>query len=159
MELKKLTKEEWLNLIPCKLYNKKENTSYSIISISNEGLYYNEEIQVMNDDEFSWSLYDTITRQILLKFSEINKHFELGIEPTEKQIEWLKHYDKMTKSMTKQEAWQIINNHVNQTKAKIEEYNKKLSSRYVSKVLDKMLDADDIVGQCGGCYEEDDFYC
>ena len=73
-----------------------------------------------------------------------------------KQVEWLKHYDKMTGSMTKQEAWQIINKAVNEYKATVESYNKKITERYVSNKLNKLLDADEIIGQCGGCYDDYD---
>lgn len=159
MELKKLTIQEWLEMLPCKIYDKKENKSYLIIAVTKNGLYYHDTVQCLNDDDFSWSPYDTVFSPSYLHLDSITTEFELGIEPTEKQIEWLERYDKMTKSMTKQEAWQIINKAVNEYKGKLEAYNKNITSKYVSKVLDKMLDVNDIVGQCGGCYEEDDFYC
>ena len=82
--IKTLTLQEWLNLIPCKLYNKKENKSYLITSVSKEGLYYNKEIEVEDDDDFSWSYYRKIDTPILLKFEELTNDFIVGDEPTEK---------------------------------------------------------------------------
>lgn len=157
-DVTKLTKEEWLNIIPCKIYNKKENKSYLIISLSKEGLYYNEEIQVEDDDDFSWSYYRTIDVSVLLDFKKLTNDFVIGDEPTEKQIEWLKRYDKMTSSMTKQEAWKIINKAVSDYQAKVKTYNKKAIEKYVSNTLNRMLNAEDIIGQCGGCFD-DDYYC
>lgn len=107
--IKSLKIEDWLNLIPCKLYNKKENESYLIMSLSKEGLYYIKEIQVEDNDDFSWSPYYTVNTSVLLKFNELTNDFIVGDEPTKKQIDWLEHRHKMTKSMTKQEAWEIIN--------------------------------------------------
>lgn len=107
--IKSLKIKDWLNLIPCKLYNKKENKSYSIMSLSKEGLYYSKDIEVEDNDDFSFGPYRVIITSVLLKFNELTNDFIVGDEPTEKQIEWLEHHHKMTKSMTKQEAWEIIN--------------------------------------------------
>lgn len=107
--IKSLKIKDWLNLIPCKLYNKKENKSYLIMSLSKEGLYYTKEIEVEDNDDFGWSPYYTVDTSVLLKFKELTNDFIIGDEPTKKQIEWLENHHKMTKSMTKQEAWEIIN--------------------------------------------------
>ena len=57
----------------------------------------------------------------------------------------------MTESMTKQEAWVIINNAVK--KASEERYEQV----YIQHRLDSMFDDDAIVGQCGGICD-DDYY-
>lgn len=109
MELNKLNAEQWLAMLPCKIYDRKENKSYLIISVTKNGLYYHDTIKVLNDDDFSWSPYTNIFSPSYLLFDAITTDFELGIEPTEKQIQWLTKAKLMTKSMTKQEAWKIIN--------------------------------------------------
>lgn len=108
MELSKLNAEQWLAMLPCKIYNRKENKSYLIISVTKNGLYYHDTTEVLNDD-FSISLYNNIFSPSYLLFDTITSDFELGIEPTEKQIQWLTKNKLMNKSMTKQEAWKIIN--------------------------------------------------
>lgn len=145
--IKPLSKNDWLNLIPCKLYNKQENKSYLIIAVSNEGLYYEDTFEYLNDDDFGFSPYSKINVQKLISFKKLNENFIIGDEPTEKQINWLKKYNLMTNSMTKQEAWQIINKYV-------EENKHKARSRYVSHVLDSMFNAEEIIGQCGGMFDD-----
>ena len=109
MELNKLTAQEWLEMLPCKIYDRKENKSYLIISVAKNGLYYHDTVQCLNDDDFSWSPYDTVFSPSYLHLDAITTDFELGIEPTEKQVQWLTKAKLMTKSMTKQEAWKIMN--------------------------------------------------
>jgi hypothetical protein len=109
MELNKLTTQEWLEMLPCKIYDRKENKSYLIIAITKNGLYYHDTVQCLNDDDFSWSPYDTVFSPSYLHLDAITTDFELGVEPTEKQVQWLTKAKLMTKSMTKQEAWKIIN--------------------------------------------------
>ncbi len=109
MELNKLTAQEWLEMLPCKIYDRKENKSYLIISVTKNGLYYHDTIQCLNDDDFSWSPYDTVFSPSYLHLDAITTDFELGIEPTGKQVQWLTKAKLMTKSMTKQEAWKIMN--------------------------------------------------
>lgn len=109
MELNKLSAEQWLAMLPCKIYDRKENKSYLIISVTKNGLYYHDTTKVLNDDDFSKSLYNNIFSPSYLLFDVITTDFELGVEPTEKQIQWLTKAKLMTKSMTKQEAWKIIN--------------------------------------------------
>lgn len=109
MELNKLNAEQWLAMLPCKIYDRKENKSYLIISVTKNGLYYHDTTKVLNDDDFSKSLYNNIFSPSYLLFNAITSDFELGIEPTEKQTQWLTKNKLMNKSMTKQEAWKIIN--------------------------------------------------
>ena len=109
MELNKLTAQEWLEMLPCKIYDRKANKSYLIIAVTKNGLYYHDTVQCLNDDDFSWSPYDAVFSPSFLHLDAITTDFELGIEPTEKQVQWLTKADLMTKSMTKQEAWKIIN--------------------------------------------------
>ena len=109
MELNKLSAEQWLAMLPCKIYDRRENKSYLIISVTKNGLYYHDTTKVLNDDDFSWSPYADIFSPSYLLFDAITTDFELGVEPTEKQIQWLTKAKLMTKSMTKQEAWKIIN--------------------------------------------------
>lgn len=109
MELNKLSAEQWLAMLPCKIYDRKENKSYLIIAVTKNGLYYHDTAQCLNDDDFSWSHYDTVFSPSYLHLDTITNDFELGIEPTEKQVQWLTKAKLMTKSMTKQEAWKIIN--------------------------------------------------
>ena len=139
--------EDWLNLIPCKLYNKKENESYLIVAVSNEGLYYTKDIQVENDDDFGWDPYYTINVQKLISFKELNKNFIIGDEPTKKQIDWLENHKLMHNNMTKQEAWVITNTYIKKNK-------NKTNSKYISRVLNNMLDAEDIIEQCGGVLDD-----
>lgn len=109
MELNKLSAEQWLAMLPCKIYDRKENKSYLIISVNKNGLYYHDTTKVLNDDDFSWSPYTDVFSPSYLLFDVLTTDFELGVEPTEKQIQWLTKAKLMTKSMTKQEAWKIIN--------------------------------------------------
>jgi hypothetical protein len=109
MELNKLSAEQWLAMLPCKIYDRKENKSYLIISVNKDGLYYFDTVKVLSDDDFSSSPYTNIFSPSYLLFDAITLDFELGIEPTEKQIQWLTKNKLMNKSMTKQEAWKIIN--------------------------------------------------
>lgn len=109
MELNKLSAEQWLAMLPCKIYDRKENKSYLVISVNKDGLYYFDTAKVLSDDDFSWSPYTNIFSPSYLVFNAITLDFELGVEPTEKQIQWLTKNKLMNNSMTKQEAWKIIN--------------------------------------------------
>lgn len=109
MELNKLSAEQWLAMLPCKIYDRKENKSYLVISVNKDGLYYFDTAKVLSDDDFSLSPYTNVFSPSYLLFDAITLDFELGIEPTEKQIQWLTKNKLMNKSMTKQEAWKIIN--------------------------------------------------
>ena len=64
----------------------------------------------------------------------------------------------MTESMTKQEAWLIINNAVK--KASEEKYAQIYIQRKtdIQRKIDSMLDDDAIIGQCGRDIDDEDFY-
>ena len=153
MVLKNLTKEQWLNIIPCLIYDKLNNKSYRVESISNEGIYYRAYVKYLNDDDFG-PLYSKSYSPGLLKFSEITSNFILADPVTNKQEKWLEEHNLMHSNMTKQEAWYIMNKAINENKAKIEAYNKQEIERYVSRKLDNLLDADETMDQCGGYYDD-----
>ena len=151
-----MTPEEWLKHIPCKLYNRKENKSYLIISVSSEGLWYHDTITMYDEDTcFGSGSYDVDCPQ-MLKYDEISNDFIFGQEPTEKQVKWLEKHDLMTDSMTKEEAWLIINNAVRETKERYEERQQARLRRQISRYLE--LDDEAIMSQCGGDIEDDDWW-
>jgi threonine synthase len=47
-----LTPQEWLEKIPCKIYDKSENKSYLIIAVSKEGLWHHDTITMYDEDSF-----------------------------------------------------------------------------------------------------------
>ena len=96
-----------------------------------------------------------IDRAVDMEFQDMPFNLVFGQEPTEKQVDWLEERRLMTESMTKQEAWVIINNAVK--KAQIENERRRQAAResYIREQFDRMLDADDIVGQCGGCIDDE----
>lgn len=149
-----MTPEEWLSRIPCKLYNRKENKSYLILSVSQEGLWYHDTITMYDEDTCFGSGYYEVDCPKMLKYDEISSDFIFGQEPTEKQIKWLEKHDLMTDSMTKEEAWLIINNAVREAKERYEERQNARMRRYISRCLD--LDDEAIMGQCGGGGMDDD---
>lgn len=138
MELNKLTAQEWLEMLPCKIYDRKENKSYLIIAATKSGLYYHDTVQCLNDDDFSWSPYDTIFSPSYLHLDAITADFELGIEPTEKQVQWLTKAKLMNKSMTKQEAWKIINKACN-TPVDLTKY---YTTRQINSILKEAMNLD-----------------
>ena len=48
----RLTPTEWLEKIPCKVYDQDENKSYLIIAVSKEGLWYKDSIEMYDEDSF-----------------------------------------------------------------------------------------------------------
>ena len=151
----RLTPAEWLEKIPCKVYDPDENKSYLIICVSNEGIWYKDYIEMYNEDSFFGDGYYYIDCPRLMEFQDMPFNLVFGDEPTEKQINWLEERRLMTESMTKQEAWVIINNAVK--KAQIENERRRQAAResYIREQLDSMFDDDDIVGQCGGCIDDE----
>lgn len=64
----------------------------------------------------------------------------------------------MTESMTKQEAWLIINNAVKKASRENERRKQAVQERYIRAQFNSMFDDYDIVGQCGGCIDDIDYY-
>ena len=147
----RLTPAEWLEKIPCKVYDPDGNRSYLIVCVSNEGIWYKDYIEMYDDDSFFGDGYYEIDCPRLMKFQNMPFNLAFGDEPTEKQTNWLEERGLMTESMTKQEAWLIINNAVK--KASEERYER----IYIKRQFDSMFDNDAIVGQCGGI-DDDDYY-
>ena len=104
----KLTPTEWLDKIPCKIYNPDENKSYLIVAVSKEGIWYQDSIEMYDEDSFFGDGYYDIDCPRLMEYKNIPTNAVLGEEPTKKQINWLEERGLMTESMTKQEAWLII---------------------------------------------------
>ena len=69
-------------------------------------------------------------------------------EPTEKQTNWLEERGLMTESMTKQEAWLIINNAVREARQYHKERQQARMRGYISNCLG--FDDEAIMSQCGG---------
>ena len=108
----RLTPAEWLEKIPCKVYDPDGNKSYLIIAVSNEGIWYKDSIEMYDDDSFFGEGYYYIDCPRLMEFQDMPFNLAFADEPTEKQINWLEERGLMTESMTKPEAWLIINNAV-----------------------------------------------
>ena len=151
----RLTPIEWLEKIPCKVYDPDENKSYLIISISNEGVWYKDSIEMYDEDSFFGDGYYDIDCPRLMEFKDMPFHLVFADEPTEKQTDWLEERGLMTESMTKQEAWVIINNAVKKVKEENERRKQEYVNSYMKKQFDSMFDDDDIVGQCGGCIDDE----
>ena len=151
----RLIPAEWLERIPCKVYDPDENKSYLIISVSKEGLWYKDSIEMYDEDSFFGDGYYNIDCPRLMEFQDMPFNLVFGQEPTEKQVDWLEERRLMTESMTKQEAWVIINNAVK--KAQIENERRRQAAResYIREQFDSMFDDDDIVSQCGGCIDDE----
>ena len=150
-----VTPEEWLKRLPCKLYNQKENKSYLIIAVSQEGLWYHDTMTIYDEDAyFGDGSYEVDCPQ-MIKYDAITTDFIFGQEPTVKQTNWLEERGLMTESMTKQEAWLIINNAVQEARRSYEDRQEARFRRYVSSCLDSMFDDDAIVSQCGGCIDDE----
>ena len=146
-----MTPEEWLKHLPCKLYNQKEHKSYLIIAVSQEGLWYHNTITMYDEDAcFGDGSYRMDCPQII-KYDTITTDFIFGQEPTEKQVNWLDKHDLMTKSMTKQEAWLIINKTIREARQHYKKRRQARMRRYMRGCFDSMFDDDAIIGQCGGC--------
>ena len=145
----RLTPAEWLEKIPCKVYDPDGNRSYLIVCISNKGVWYKDSIEMYDEDSFFGDGYYYIDCPRLMEFEDMPFNLVFADEPTEKQIDWLEKRGLMTESMTKQEAWLIINNAVK--KASEEKYEQ----TYIQHRLDAMFDDDDIIGQCGGCIDDE----
>ena len=64
----------------------------------------------------------------------------------------------MTESMTKQEAWLIINNAVKKAQIENERRREAIRENYIRERLNSMFDDDDIIGQCGGSIDDEDYY-
>ena len=151
-----MTPEEWLQHIPCKLYDQKEKKSYLIIAVSQEGLWYHHTMTLYDEDAyFGDGSYQVDCPQIM-KYDALTTDFIFGQEPTEKQINWLEKHDLMTDSMTKQEAWLIINNAVREARQYHKERQQARMRRYLGSCLDSMFDDDAIMSQCGGGIDEFD---
>lgn len=151
----RLTPMEWLEKIPCKVYDPDENKSYLIISVSNEGVWYKDSIEMYDEDSFFGDGYYDIDCPRLMKFQDMPLNLVFGDEPTEKQVDWLEERGLMSESMTKQEAWVIINYAVKKVKEENERRKQEYVNSYVKQRFDNMFDDDDIVGQCGGCIDDE----
>ena len=151
----RLTPAEWLEKIPCKVYDPDTSTSYLIICVSNEGIWYKDSIEMYDEDSFFGDGYYYIDCPRLMKFQDMPFNLVFGDEPTEKQVDWLEDRGLMTKSMTKQEAWIIINHAVKKVKEENERRKQEYVNSYVKQRFDSMFDDDDIVGQCGGCIDDE----
>lgn len=149
--IKTMTPKEWLDLLPCKIYDKSKNESYLIVGIAKEGLWYYDTITLYDEDSFFGDGSYEVDCPRLLRYNDLHNEFELGIEPTEKQIQWLEDRKLMTESMTKQEAWKIINDAI-KSKKYYQDYS---YNSYVGRVLDSMLNPYDIIGQCGASPDDD----
>ena len=147
-----LTPKQWLDRIPCKIYDATENKSYLIISVSKKGLWYYDTIVQYDEDAFFGDGSYKLDCPSFLSFDEVCGKMELGQEPTKKQIEWLKKYGKMTNSMTKQEACKIINKAVKDNELKIKSYETQVRNNWFAREFNKMFDDDAILGQTGGDY-------
>lgn len=153
----RLKPAEWLERIPCKVYDSTKNKSYLIIAASKEGLWYHDTITMYDEDSFFGDGSYEVDCPTMIRYEDLPVDLEFGQEPTEKQVNWLEEHHLMTESMTKQEAWLIINTAVK--KAQIENERRRQAAResYIRAQFDSMFDDDDIVGQCGGC-AYDDYY-
>lgn len=145
----RLTSAEWLEKIPCKVYDPDTSKSYLIICVSNEGVWYKDSIEMYDEDSFFGDGYYYIDCPRLMKFQDMPLNLVFGDEPTEKQVDWLEERDLMSESMTKQEAWVIINHAVKKVKEENERRKQEYVNSYVKQRFDSMFDDDDIVGQCG----------
>ena len=154
----RLTPAEWLERVPCKVYDSTKNKSYLIIATSKEGLWYHDTITMYDEDSFFGDGSYEIDCPALMEYKDLPVDLEFGQEPTEKQVNWLEEHHLMTESMTKQEAWLIINNAVK----KASEENKRRKQAYVDsyfrRQFDSMFDDYDIMGQCGGYIDDIDYY-
>ena len=153
----RLTSAEWLEKIPCKVYDPDTSTSYLIISVSNEGIWYKDSIEMYDDDSFFGDGYYYIDCPRLMKFQDMPFNLVFGDEPTEKQANWLEERGLMTESMTKQEAWLIINNAVKKTRESNEHAFQLYNQWRMKRRIDAMFDDNAIAGQCGGI-DDDDYY-
>ena len=153
----RLTPTEWLEKIPCKVYDPDGNRSYLIVCVSNEGVWYKDSIEMYDEDSFFGDGYYYIDCPRLMRFEDMPFNLVFGQEPTEKQVDWLEKRGLMTESMTKQEAWLIINNAVKKVSEENKRAKEKYAQIYIQHKLDSMFDDDAIVGQCGGICD-DDYY-
>ena len=151
-----MTQEEWLKRIPCKLYNQKENKSYLIIAVSQEGIWYHHTITLYDEDAYFGDGSYQVDCPKIIEYDALTADFIFGQEPTEKQINWLKKRGLMTESMTKQEAWLIINNAVREAQQYHKEREQAIMRRYISNCLG--FDDEAIMSQCGGGIEDDDWW-
>lgn len=153
-----LTPHEWLKKVPCKIYDTDKNKSYLIIAVSNEGIWYKDFVEMWDDDSFFGDGRYEIDCPRLMKFEDITSSFVFGEEPTEKQINWLEEHNLMTDSMTKQEAWLIINNAVKKAR-ETNEHIRQLYNQYCMKRrIDLMFDDEEIISQSGGTIDDLDYY-
>ena len=154
----RLTPAEWLDKIPCKVYDPDGNKSYLIIAVSKEGIWYQDSVEMYDEDSFFGSGYYDIDCPRLMEFQDMPFNLVFGDEPTEKQTDWLEERGLMTESMTKQEAWLIINNAVKKVQQVYKERQEARFIRYVNSCLDSMFDDDAIMEQCGGSIDDEDYY-
>ena len=152
----RLTPTEWLEKVPCKLYNQKENKSYLIIAVSKEGLWYHDTITMYDEDAYFSDGSYQVDRPKIIEYDALTTDFIFGQEPTEKQINWLEKHDLMTDSMTKQEAWLIINNAVREARQHHKERQQARLRREISRCLG--FDDEAIMSQCGGGIDDDDWW-
>ena len=152
----KLTPTEWLDKIPCKIYNPDENKSYLIVAVSKEGIWYQDSIGMYDEDSFFGDGYYEVDCPRLMKYKDIPTNAVLGDEPTRKQTNWLAQRGLMTESMTKQEAWIIIGDAVKKARER-NNYARQLYDQWCFKQrFDSMFDDDDIMGQCGSYIDDED---
>ena len=152
----RLTPAEWLDRIPCKVYDPDGNKSYLIIAVSKEGIWYQDSIEMYDEDSFFGDGYYDIDCPRLMEFQDMPFNLAFGDEPTEKQTDWLEERGLMTESMTKQEAWLIINKAVKKAHER-KDYARQLYDQWCIKSrLDSMFDDDVIMGQCGSYVDDED---
>ena len=154
----RLTPAEWLDRIPCKVYDPDGNRSYLIIAVSKEGIWYQDSVEMYDEDSFFGDGYYDIDCPRLMEFQDMPFNLAFGDEPTEKQTDWLEERGLMTESMTKQEAWLIINNAVKKASRENERRKQEYVDSYFKQRFDSMFDDDDIMGQCGGYIDDEDYY-
>ena len=152
----RLTPAEWLDRIPCKVYDPNGNKSYLIVAVSSKGIWYQDSVEMYDEDSFFGSGYYDIDCPRLMEFQDMPFNLVFGDEPTEKQTDWLEERGLMTESMTKQEAWLIINNAVKKASKENERRKQEYVDFYFKQRFDSMFDDDDIMGQCGGCIDDED---
>lgn len=153
-----LRPQEWLERIPCKIYDKSKNKSYLIIAVSKEGLWCHDTITMYDEDSFFGDGYYEVDCPTLIEYKDLPANFEFGQEPTKKQINWLEERGLMTESMTKQEAWLIINNAVKKAQIENERRREIVRESNLRAKFDNMFDDDAIMGQCGGSIDDEDYY-
>ena len=74
----KLTPTEWLDKIPCKIYDPDENKSYLIVAVSKEGIWYQDSIEMYDEDSFFGDGYYDIDCPRLMEYKNIPTNAVFG---------------------------------------------------------------------------------